>query len=174
MARNIELKAGVDDLEAARRAAIELGAVLHSVERQRDTYFRVATGRLKLRRRWIEAQPVVSELIFYQRPDAATARGSDYMLLPIANGDALLGMLAAALGVLVEVNKTRTVYLHDNVRIHLDAVDGLGSYLEFEAIVDARCDDAGARAKIDRLQNYFRLAATQILQSSYSDMLLRR
>ena len=43
--------------------------------------------------------------------------------------------LAAALGIRTVVRKQRTVYLHKNVRIHLDAVDGLGTFLEFEAVM---------------------------------------
>ncbi len=57
-------------------------------------------------------------------------RASDYTLLTIVDGALLRSMLASALGVLVEVDKHRTVYLHDAVRIHLDDVTGQGQFIE--------------------------------------------
>jgi len=33
------------------------------------------------------------------------------------------------------VSKRREIYLWHNVRIHLDAVTGLGSFVEFEAVL---------------------------------------
>jgi predicted adenylyl cyclase CyaB len=172
MSRNIELKARLPDLESAQLAARALGAELHSIEVQCDTYFKIADGRLKLRQRWLEGRQVDSELIFYQRPNEAAAKGSDYILTRSPDGDGLRMALTRALGILVQVNKNRIVYLHDNVRIHLDAVDGLGSFLEFEAIVDADCNDAQAQSKVAQLQQHFALRADQLVRGSYSDLLL--
>ena len=47
--RNIELKARCPDPDAAREAARRLGAEFAGVLEQRDTYFVVPHGRLKLR-----------------------------------------------------------------------------------------------------------------------------
>jgi adenylate cyclase class IV len=47
--RNIELKARCPDLNAAREAARRLGAEFAGTLEQRDTYFVVPHGRLKLR-----------------------------------------------------------------------------------------------------------------------------
>ena len=172
MPRNIELKARLADLQAAQSAARALGIELRGVEKQRDTYFKVGEGRLKLRQRWIEDDRVDSQLIFYRRANESAAKGSDYTLIAIADGEGLRAILGAALGVLVEVTKRRVVYLYDNVRIHLDEVDRLGCFLEFEAIVDATCDDARAHDKVARLQMHFALRADQLLRGSYSDLLL--
>src|SRR5207249_9546222 len=40
------------------------------------------------------------------------------------------------------------VLLLDNVRIHLDEVDGLGRFLELEAVVDAAHDEAACRRRV--------------------------
>ncbi|HUI24640.1 MAG TPA: class IV adenylate cyclase [Candidatus Kryptonia bacterium] len=170
MSRNIELKARCDDLLVATRVAERIGAVLHSVERQHDTYFHVAYGRLKLRRRWVDGCEAPSELIWYRRPDASQPRASDYSLLATDRGEQLCAQLAGALGIVTQVIKLRTVYLHHHVRIHLDAVDGLGSFLEFEAIVDEHCDDAEALAKLQRLRAAFAIASDQIVSGSYADL----
>ncbi len=177
MKRNIELKARVADLGAADQIARSIGAELHISERQRDTYFRVASGRLKLRERWscgstgVCDHPCPSQLIWYHRPDDAEARASDYALIVLENGADLRNLLVGSLGVLVEVAKVRTVYLYDNVRIHLDDVARLGTFLEFEAIVDHACDEAAARAKLDRLIGEFRIASDSVIAGSYSDLL---
>lgn len=170
MSRNVELKVRLQDLAAAEAVARGLGAELHSIERQHDTYFRVSSGRLKLRQRWLGDQAQPSELIFYHRPDQADARLSDYTLLKVGSGEELRALLAAALGIGVEVIKSRTVYLHDNVRIHLDRVDGLGSFLEFEAIVDDTCTEDAADAKVTRLRQAFALRDDHVIGGSYSDL----
>lgn len=183
MARNIELKARCPDPASAHRVAGDLDAPLHAVERQRDTYFAAATGRLKLRQIWSGAPESSTaepdrradrcELIGYSRPDASEPRPSDYELVTVDDGDRLGALLSDAIGVTVEVVKHRTVYLHDNVRIHVDEVAGLGSFVEFEAIVDETCDATAARAKVDRLRDAFGIRDEETIAVSYSDLLLR-
>ena len=118
MNRNIEIKAVCNDLDRVRTAARELSARLAGVEAQCDTYFRTARGRLKLRRRLLDPEGDRSdaghehfELIWYQRPDTTTAKGSDYYLIRVIDGAELGQLLADGLGILVEVHKRRIVYL---------------------------------------------------------------
>lgn len=168
--RNIELKARCGDLAAAHQVARSLSATLLATEQQHDTYFLAAHGRLKLRQRRIDGVAQPSELIGYRRADEARSRASEYTLIPTDHGEALRALLRDALGVVVEVRKERTVYLHDRVRIHLDQVEGLGAFIEFEALVDATCDDATAHAKLDRLHAAFAIAPEQIERGSYADL----
>jgi len=172
LARNIELKARCPDLAAAEHTARDIGATHHISERQQDTYFRSADGRLKLRQRWVGNRQLPSELIWYRRSDEPRPRPSDYSLVPVANGTEMRAVLAGALGIVTEVVKQRTVYLHDNVRIHLDDVTNLGTFLEFEAIV-AACDEVAALAKLERLRVVFAVAPEHVLSRSYADLLCR-
>ena len=73
---NIELKARCEDLGRFRERLMSLGAESQDPERQIDTYFRVAHGRLKLR----ESLQSGPELIYYIRGDVAGARESHYQL----------------------------------------------------------------------------------------------
>src|SRR6201989_2961669 len=75
---NIELKAFDPDPERSLRVALGLGARDRGVIRQRDTYFRVSSGRLKLR----EEDPGGATLVQYDRVDADEARESRYRLVP--------------------------------------------------------------------------------------------
>src|SRR5215207_1233592 len=134
--RNIELKAL--DPDPARSLAVcrELGAEDRGMLRQRDTYFRARRGRLKLR----EEEPGGATLIQYERPDAAHARESRYRLAAVPDPDELRASLDAALGTLVVVAKERHLLLWDGVRIHLDTVDGLGSFVELEGVAAGDSD----------------------------------
>lgn len=163
--RNIELKARLRDRAAAESVCAGLGAVCHGDIRQVDTYFPVREGRIKLR----EQDPGQDQLIFYHRPDAAEARASDYAIAPAT--PELKPLLAAALGVSAVVAKTRSLWLWENVRIHLDRVDGLGDFIEFEAVLDEAHDDADGHAKLDRLQTAFGLTPSDVLEGSYRDLI---
>ena len=180
MARNIEMKARCEDLGAAKATAVRIGAVLTREELQRDTYFTASSGRLKLRECWAavtsdltcpDTPPSRAELIWYHRRDEAVARGSDYTIVHVTESGALREMLAGSLGVVSEVVKRRTLYMLDNVRIHLDAVRGLGTFIEFEAAMSPGRTDEAERAKVERLQAEFKTAPSDIFSGSYSDML---
>jgi predicted adenylyl cyclase CyaB len=69
------------------------------------------------------------------------------------------------------VRKRRELLLLDNVRIHLDAVDGLGSFLELEAVVDERHDDAACHAQVDALLACLGLAGAVPIQASYGELI---
>jgi predicted adenylyl cyclase CyaB len=169
LSRNIELKARLTDPGAARRVAERLCVGEAEVQRQTDTYFDCARGRLKLR----EIEGVGAQLIWYERPDQAEPKGSDYLLTPIPEPGVLRQALASALGIRGVVRKTRRIYLLQNVRIHLDEVDGLGSFLEFEAVLDSQTDDAAGRRQVEELRRQFGIAAGDLLTGSYGDMLVR-
>jgi adenylate cyclase, class 2 len=134
---------------------------------QRDTYFRVPDGRLKLR----EETPGAAVLIQYDRPDAAQARESRYRLVESADPAGLKEALDAALGTLVVVDKQRHVLIWHGVRIHLDRVEGLGNFLELEAVAPAGSDLTTERDRVTQLSDALDLEG-RILHDSYSDRLL--
>ncbi len=167
MARNLELKARVRSLGDARRVCLEI-ASWHAREQQVDTYFVCRTGRLKLR----ERDGAAAQLVWYARPDGAQPRASDYDLVTIEQPAILKHALSAALGVLVVVEKDREVYLHQNVRIHLDRVSGLGEFVEFEAVLAPGDDEAAAARLVEGLAVQIGIAPNDRVAGSYSDLLL--
>jgi predicted adenylyl cyclase CyaB len=134
---------------------------------QEDTYFHVKKGRLKLR---VIAEEN-AELIYYERNETAPERWSSYVRLPIGNALDWKAMLSSALGVLVVVNKRRQLFLLEGNRIHLDEVDGLGSFLEFEVIVH---DEEVARRQMKHLRDAFNVTDAAIFTASYSDLILAK
>jgi adenylate cyclase class IV len=165
--RNLELKARCADLIAAQETVRRLGAVPGGLELQVDTYFIVPKGRLKLRE--ITGQPAV--LIWYDRPNQDGVRASGYYLAPVPDPLVLRAALASALGVRGEVHKERDIYLWQNVRIHLDEVAGLGSFLELEAVLSPMDDEAMSRARLEQLCRALAIETAETEAASYADLL---
>jgi homotetrameric cytidine deaminase len=166
---NVELKARDPDPEATLARSLALGAVEAGVLVQRDTYFAGRDGRLKLR---VEQGDERAELIAYRRPDSAEASQSSYVLAPVEEPDALAEALDAALGTTVVVAKRRRLLLWEGVRIHLDEVEGLGSFVEFEAVLPDAGDVEAARAKVAQLRESLGIVDDQLVSVGYSDLLL--
>ena len=165
---NREFKARCADPERIRALLSERGARYEGCDHQVDTYFRGVRGRLKLREGSIE-----HALIHYQRPDDASAKTSQVILYQPQPDPALKEALTAALGVLVVVDKQRHIYFEDNVKIHVDDVQDLGSFLEVEAIqADASTTEARLQQQCDAYAALLGVAHDDYLSTSYSDMLL--
>jgi predicted adenylyl cyclase CyaB len=163
--RNLERKARCADLAAAAAAVERLGARYEGILEQTDVYFHVPNGRLKLRT--IAGQTAV--LIGYERPNDPSARWSHYHLVPVGDPLALRAALAAALGERGEVRKRRALWLWHNVRIHLDDVAGLGTFVEFEAVMAEGEDDATAHARLAQLAAALGLRPEDDVAGSYGE-----
>src|ERR687897_1927826 len=170
--RNVELKARDPDPARSLERALALGAEDRGEIRQRDTYFARARGRVKLRELETRGSPSWDELIEYSRADSADARTSTYQRVPVADAAPLREALEAAYGTLVTVTKRRRLLLWQGVRIHLDEVEGLGSYLELEAVADPDSDLSGEREKVERLRAELGIEDANLVGASYSDLLL--
>ena len=166
--RNLELKARCGDLARAAGAAAALGATRAGVLEQLDTYFRFPHGRLKLR----ETAGRGAELIAYTRANEVAVRGSDYYVIPVSEPTAMKAALTKRLGVRGEVRKRRELRLWHNVRIHLDDVAGLGTFVEFEAVISP-ADDGNedvSRERLGRLTEAFAIRDEDRIAVSYSDL----
>lgn len=164
--RNIEVKCRCEDLEAVRRAAEALGARDAGVLLQDDTFFHASNGRLKLR---VFADGA-GELISYHRSDAAEARGCDYFIYRTADPEPLRAALLDALGEAGRVRKQRRLFLYEHTRIHLDSVEGLGTFVELETVVTDQTDE-DAREELERIATALGLRPEDRLAVAYVDLL---
>ncbi len=164
---NVELKVRGADFGPVRARLSALGAALHGVLRQRDTYFRVSGARLKLR----EIEDAGAELIAYQRPDDTGGRISDYRIAPVEASVALIATLEHALGIRIMVLKERELWLYGHTRIHLDRVDGLGDFVEVETVLRDHSPEA-ARAEFDEVAGALALWDLEAVGGSYSELAL--
>jgi adenylate cyclase class 2 len=165
MAKNLELKARIPSVERAEAAAMACGAAFSQSLHQVDIYFNVPHGRLKLR----DIEGEGAELIFYERGEDREERWSIYERIPCLEPARLKAILEAALGIKVVVEKTRLLYVYQQCRIHIDAVDRLGSFIEFEA-QDSGVVESHALMKV--LREAFGISPGDIIQASYADLVL--
>jgi predicted adenylyl cyclase CyaB len=176
--RNVELKARCADVHEVERRALAAGAVPTAVLHQRDVYFDAPRGRLKLREERREPYPghpgeddLTAELVHYHRADVATARESTYDLLRVDDAATVRRTLAERLGETGEVVKVRGLLLWEGVRIHLDDVDGLGTFVELEAVVGPAGDEAACAAKVARLREALGIADADVESRGYAGLL---
>lgn len=166
--RNVELKARDRDPGKSLALCEALGADDRGELIQRDTYFNVATGRIKLR----EEKGATSHLISYVRADELRERLSRYRIVEIGDAEGLKAALSERLGTRVVVSKRRRLFVWRDVRIHLDGVDGLGDFLEFEAVATEQSDLADERQKVGHLREAFAISSEDLIDRSYSDLIL--
>ena len=167
--RNVELKAIDADPARTLERALAAGAEDRGVLRQRDTYFAVRHGRLKLR----EEEPGGATLIAYERPDTAAERVSDYRLVAIDDPEGLRAALTATDGIRAVVAKERRLLLWEgSVRIHLDAVADLGTFVELEAVAGPGSDLAREHDQVARLRDALGIRDAALVEGSYADAVL--
>jgi homotetrameric cytidine deaminase len=163
---NVELKARDPDPDRTASRCLALGAADEGELRQTDTYFMARRGRLKLR----SQDGGGRELIAYSRPDATEARESTHVRAAVS--DSVSEALDAALGTTVVVSKRRRLFLWEGVRIHLDEIEGLGSFIEFEAVLPDAGDIEAARTKVARLRSELGIEADALVSAGYAELVM--
>jgi predicted adenylyl cyclase CyaB len=170
MARNVEIKARIESVEALaeRVAAIADEGPIEMF--QDDTFFMCERGRIKLR----ALSETEGQLIFYQRPNEKGPKESSYIVSSTAAPDSLREALLLAYGQAGRVRKHRTLYVVGRTRVHLDRVEGLGQFVELEVVL---CDGEDTTAGIEeaqRLMAVLGISSTQLLDGAYVDLLAQR
>jgi adenylate cyclase, class 2 len=169
MHNNIEIKARCADASFIRNYLQQHNADFKGTDFQTDTYFQVNNGRLKLRQGNIE-----NSLIYYNRESKAGPKLSEVTLYPAShNSELLKKVLTQSNGIKAEVKKKREIYFIENVKFHIDEVEGLGSFVEIEAI-----DEDGSKGidfikqQCDFYMRELQIKENDLLTVSYSDMLM--
>uniref|UniRef100_A0A914C549 Rap-GAP domain-containing protein n=1 Tax=Acrobeloides nanus TaxID=290746 RepID=A0A914C549_9BILA len=96
-----------------------------------DTFFNSPNGRLKLRE-FCGLGQEEAELIFYDRPDTEGPKLSSFVKASINDPKNVKEALKMSAGIKAELHKTRTLFVYDQTRIHLDEVQDLGDFMELE------------------------------------------
>jgi adenylate cyclase class IV len=163
--QNVEYKAELRDLSLARTIAAAIGALRVDTLRQTDTYFRIPDAKLK--RRETVGHP--TEWVFYSRPDRARAKLSTFTLYPEHMARERFGN--TDLPVWTVVKKSRELWTYDGVRIHLDTVENLGTFIEFEALICPERTQAKGHELVEFLRTSFAPAMGESLAVGYAELL---
>lgn len=165
--QNIEIKAKLKDRANVEHRLRALDAKCLWTHRQRDTFFKVPRGWLKLR----ESDGRPPELIAYERStELAGPRSSFYEVLPLKDPEAWKRLLARVLPIDRVVEKERTLWIYQHTRIHLDRVDRLGEFLELETVVES-IPDREAHAETQRLLEILGIDRADLIPVPYKDLL---
>lgn len=167
MARNIEIKARIQSVEALIARTIPIADKGPIEILQDDTFFRCESGKLKLR----AFSKDKGELIFYRRPNQQGPKESFYICSPTSAPETLRESLSLAYGKTGRVLKHRTLFLIGRTRVHLDKVEGLGNFLELEVVLEeGESADAGIQ-KAHNLMAQLGIEPSQLVEGTYLDLL---
>jgi adenylate cyclase, class 2 len=166
--KNAEFKARVKNLQLLEEKLISLSPTYLGEDHQKDTYYLVPSGRLKLREGNIE-----NALIWYQRENVFGIKRSDIILYKYHPDNNLKLILERSIGIKQIVEKIRRIYFIENVKIHFDRVQGLGDFLEVEAIDESGgFDQKMLEEQCREYSAFFNIEPADFIDLSYSDLLL--
>ena len=167
MPTNLEFKASVFSLDGVKNIAIDINATHLTTLYQTDTYFNTNKGRLKLR----ENNENEAQLIYYEREENSSPRWSNYKIYNVQDFPLLKKLLMKAYGVKGVVKKERDVFVFKNARIHVDKVENIGDFVEFEVIHDSEVTKSSEL--LEFLKSSFKAEIKRVFLESYSDILLK-
>jgi adenylate cyclase class IV len=167
--QNVEAKFKLANLVHAREVAARLGFEASGILSQRDTFFQVAHGKLKLRE-----EAAGAWLIHYRRRREGGLELSDYEIVPVPEPARTRSMLASALGIIAEVRKERTLLMRGNIRLHLDRVEGLADFGEIEAVLESGEISESNRDAVREILSALDINERDLIGVSYFEMMLKK
>ena len=169
MANNLEIKAYCSNLIETESKIKTIATDYLGTDTQTDTYFHTKTGRFKLR----ESSLSGSYLIPYIRPDQTEAKLSLYGKINVSDSQNIKYLFKKLLGIRCIVKKKRIIYFYENVRIHLDHVENLGNFIEFEAVYDeTNYDEKKQNQKINYLIEQLGIKTEMLVAFSYEQLIM--
>jgi len=168
MPRNVEIKARIDgdQFELLRKQVTKLATEGPVELNQTDTFFNCNNGRLKLR----EFGDSTAELIFYQRPDQAGPKTSNYVLSK-CDPETMKAALAGSNGIVGVLKKKRELFFIGQTRVHLDTVDDLGTFLELEVVLNGNQTEESGQDIAEQILATLNIAQSRLISTAYIDLL---
>lgn len=167
MPSNVEIKTALNNRAIAEAVAVRLSDSDPETIRQEDTFLRCDGARLKLRVLGSER----GELIRYERSDVHDARCSRYLIARTTDPEVLKNILSKTLSIRGVVRKTRTLYLIGQTRVHIDEVEGLGTFLEIEVVLRDGQPETEGKIIAERLMFEFGIEKQRLIPESYIDLM---
>lgn len=167
--RNVEIKAVVHNSKEFLEKVKVFVPEPTKIFKQVDYFFNCDTGRLKLR---IQNYEQNGQLIFYQRDDQSGPKLSNYSITPIADAASLMKTLYMALKLKGKVEKTRTLYMYGQTRIHYDKVEHLGTFMELEVVLDEHQTVEEGQQIAQYVMDALGIKESDLITNAYVDMLI--
>nr|WP_287410752.1 class IV adenylate cyclase [Pseudodesulfovibrio sp.] len=166
MPNNIEIKAQVSNLSNLQKKVEELCGKHHDLLYQRDIFYTLKKYRIKLRN--VNEK---FELILYKREDTSGPKKSSYIRIPVVFPQLVHTILKTTLGIRSVVEKKRVLFFSGQTRIHLDNVENLGTFLEFEVVLDDKDSQENGISIANNLMKQLGIRKTDLISGSYIDLI---
>ena len=167
MAKNIEIKASIQDVNFCLTKAKELSGGEPEIINQEDFFFNCENGRLKLR--FFSSQN--GELIFYNRKNQKGPKTSEYFITEINEPGRLLNILEKSHGIYGRVKKIRKLFLIGRTCVHIDQVENLGDFLELEVVLSENEDAGIGKIEAQHLMDQFKISSDDLVECAYVDLI---
>ena len=165
----VELKARAESLDPFRKKLKNLKTRHVGTFHQIDTYFEVPEGRLKLRETEGKRE---AALVYYEREDIPGPKSCKVFILELQEPQFFRDFLHKVLNEKVVVDKTREIYRHQGTQIHLDTVEHLGTFIEFERRTEGTPEAIRKdRETLQSLMKTLGIKTKDLIEGSYSDLL---
>ena len=171
MAKNVEIKAVASNFTSQLKLGAQISDQPLVTLIQEDTFFIVAEGRLKLRQFGDALDNTKAMLIFYQRSNTLGPKLSDYQITETDDAAGFKAILQKAYGVRYVVKKVRSVYMLGRTRLHFDAVENLGHFIELEVPLDQHDSIASGELEAARLMQKLNIKESDLVDVAYVDLL---
>lgn len=162
--KNLEIKVILADFTHIQKVLADYRA---GILNQSDTYFNVDDGRLKLREEDDKAY-----FIRYYRNNVSTDKESVYHCYLVEDVQEFWKIFASALTTELVVKKSRELYLYKHARIHLDTVEGLGTFVEIEVLIRDQQEQANSKGLMDELIALLAIDQAEVCALGYRELLL--
>jgi len=170
MSTNVEIKAVCKDIELSEHKIRKIATGFFGLENQTDTYFNTIKGRFKLR----ESSKSGNYLVPYLRENESGAKISEYLKIPVDDSMLTKSIFTDLFGIRCVVKKTRKIFFYQNVRIHLDQVEQLGEFIEFEAVCSEAEKEEMQHKKLNYLMELLNIFPEDLISNSYADMIVEK
>ncbi len=113
-------------------------------------------------------------MIFSSQSDVAGTKQANGEIASVADAAMLRSLLRLALSESVVVEKTRLVNLIAQTWAHLDALRGIGGFLELEVVLQEGRSPTEAHAITSDLMQRLGIKETDLISAAYANMLIER
>ncbi|WP_299821479.1 CYTH domain-containing protein [uncultured Pontibacter sp.] len=163
MYADITIKAHCDNPAEAESILLGLNATYQGQDVQTDTHYETDLGKLKYRKGNVEH--VLMQYNRVQLDDAKKTEVYLYLKNPTA---ATITAVCGGKKVIAEVRKVRKIFFIDNVKFHIDQVEGQGNFLEIEAIdLDGSVGEEVLRQQCDYYKEQLQIQEEDLVPEGY-------
>uniref|UniRef100_A0AC35EXT9 CYTH domain-containing protein n=1 Tax=Panagrolaimus sp. PS1159 TaxID=55785 RepID=A0AC35EXT9_9BILA len=176
MPKHVELKAILRnfDLTFSQAQQFCFGQT-PQILKQFVSYFVSHNGRISLREFLDEPESTHADLLFYEIPETDDVTGlkiSEFVKTEILDVKNLKECLQLSMGIRGSLKKTRYLFIHEQIRIHLDRVEDLGDFIEIEVRLNENENAVNGYQTAEYFMAQLGILKDDFIEGAYIDKLI--